>query len=265
VKLLESLRIRAASAVRRRAGRLAPARMILGDKPGRLDLRLDALDAPPAHLAVGAAASACGAPLDLDAWQERVVDFVQWAGPAPVRITAAADHALLPELVRFCHRLEMPTRVRTGPQGLGEARAEELLDRGMATCELVARSVGEAEDAARALVRARHSRAAPLRLVLELPTVTAEDSEAARGLGIDSVLAAAGWLGGDGAPGRPRSGGRCPVAATRLEVGPGGTLSICPFKAGGTAARLPEAAAELAGHRAAIRACARECHHPELV
>ncbi len=293
MKLIETLRIRATSRLRREKARLG-----LGQRPARLDIRLDGLDAPLPGEVPG---------LTLEAWQERVVELLQWAGPMPVRITAHAGHALLPDLVRFCHRLEMPVTVRTGPDGLSAARAEELLDRGMQLCELVAASLaGPGEDAVRALVHARNSRGVPLTVHVHVPISEASAAgaranfEAARGLGADGVVLCPPWQGvslsalartgvtaalaegwplqktsagarevlgsmSAGGPGAPRNGGKCEVGGLRLALLPDGSALVCPFKPGRASGPLADSGADLAAHRDAIRRCDRACGHPELV
>ena len=223
-------------------------------RPPRVDLRLDDFDGPE---------NVPPSTLDIDGWQEQVVAFVQWAGPMPARIIAHASHRDLADLVRFCHRLEMVTTVRTGPAGLDNRRAEELLDRGMAICELVVDALdAEAEEAARALVHARHSRAGQLSVHLHVRGHGQPSEELrtrARALGIDRVLGSPPWVGPDGLPGERRSSGHCPVASRRVLLLPDGAVVACPFK-GGAATTFPP---DLADHRAAVRACDRACAHPE--
>ncbi len=294
MKLLETLRIRAASAARRRAARFG-----VGERPARLDLRLDGFDAPTT--------AGAGAALRVDQWQERLVEYLQWVGPTPVRITAHAGHPFLPDLARFCHRVEMPVTVRTGPAGLDVARAEELLDRGMHVCELVTERIdAEAEAALRALVHARHDRALPLTVHVHVPIHegSADGARgvfaAARGLGADAVVLCPPWQGvalgpsaragvaaalgegwplqgtgrlarevlvalAPGGPGAPRSGGNCALGGTRLVLEPDGAARVCPFHPGLATGPLAESGAALAAHRAAIRRCDRRCGHPELV
>ncbi len=293
MKLIETLRIRATSRVRREKARLG-----LGQRPARLDIRLDGFDAPLAGDMPG---------LTLEAWQERVVELLQWAGPMPVRITAHAGHALLPDLVRFCHRLEMPVTVRTGPDGLSGPRAEELLDRGMQICELVATTLeGPGEEAVRALVHARNSRGVPLTVHVHIPITEASAAgaranfEAARGLGADGVVLCPPWQGLSlsatagaavaaalaegwplqktsagarevlgsmraGGPGAPRKGGKCELGGLRLALLPDGKAVVCPFKPGMASGPLADSAGDLGAHRDAIRRCDRVCGHPELV
>ncbi|MBM4391751.1 MAG: hypothetical protein FJ090_11570 [Deltaproteobacteria bacterium] len=250
MKLLESLRIRARSALRARVPSLAG----IVPRPPRVDLRLDDFDGP---------GNVPPATLDIDGWQEQVVAFVQWAGPMPARLIARADHRDLADLVRFCHRLEMATTVRTGPAGLSHARAEELLDRGMAACELVVDALdAEAEAAARALVHARHSRAGQLTVHLHVRghAEPGDDlSTRVRSLGLDRVVASPPWVGPDGLPGDARRGSHCPVASRRVLLMPDGRVTACPFK-GGAASTFPP---DLADHRAAIHSCDRACAHPE--
>jgi hypothetical protein len=68
-------------------------------------------------------------------------------------------------------------------------------------------------------------------------------------------------------PGVGRRSGACAVGGLRLEIGPDGRLSHCPFQAGAVAgsddARADARA--LSGQRAAIRACRRSCVHPDLL
>ena len=293
MKLLESLRIRASSRLRREKAQFG-----IGDRPARLDIRLDDFDAP---------APVSGTPLRVDQWQERIVEVLQWVGPLPVRITASAAHAFLPDIVRFCHRLEMPVTVRTGSAGLDVARAEELVDRGMARCELVVSELGGGEEAAvRALIHARHSRAAPLDVHLHLALAEGNAAHVkhvfpkARALGVDSVVLCAPWQGAawsagagagigealgegwplqgtssvarealermdGGGPGGLRSGGHCALGGLRLALAPDGMANICPFKPGSTAGPLAESGRALSDHRKAIRSCGRVCGHPELV
>lgn len=290
MKLLETLRIRASASVRRQKARFG-----MGDRPARLDLRLDGFDAP---------APIVGEPLSLERWQARVVELLLWVGPVPVRVIAEADHALLPEIVRFCHRLEMPVTVRTGARGLSPARAEELVDRGMGTCEVVTTLDVEGEAAVRALVHARHSRAASLTVHVHVPVGgegrLAAAFQSARGLGADGVVLCAPWQGAalaaaenadlaaalaegwplqktsnvakealsrlqSGGPGAPRASGQCALGGLRLALAPDGAASVCPFKAGSTLGPLADSGQALADHRASIRRCDRVCGHPELV
>ncbi|GDX80239.1 hypothetical protein LBMAG42_20500 [Deltaproteobacteria bacterium] len=233
-----------------------------------------------------------------------MVEALLWVGPLPVRVIADADHAFLPEIVRFCHRLEMPVTVRTGARGLTAAKAEELVDRGMGACEVVTILDGAGEAAVRSLVHARHSRAASLTVHVHLPVggegSLARGFQSARGLGADGVVLCAPWQGvtlgaavasdlsaalaegwplqkttnvakealsrlQPGGPGAPRAAGSCALGGLRLALAPNGAAFVCPFKPGSTMGPLADSGAALADHRAAIRRCDRVCGHPELV
>jgi hypothetical protein len=74
-------------------------------------------------------------------------------------------------------------------------------------------------------------------------------------------------LTGSGAPGVPRRSGACAVGGLRLEIGPDGALSHCPFMPGavhGSDVAADDARA-LVGQRTAVRACQRQCAHPDLL
>ena len=231
------------------------------------------------------------------------MELLQWAGSVPVRVIAEADHPLLPEVIRFCHRLEMPVTVRTGPRGLTMARAEEWVDRGMAACELVSDLDESGEAAVRALVHARHSRAVQFTVVIHASPggkLLSGVFTAARDLGADGVVIAAPWQGvalspparaeldaalkegwplqqtskvartaldrlAPGGPGAPRGQGSCALGGLRLALAPDGAAFACPFKTGSTLGPLAESGEALADHRALIRRCDRVCGHPELV
>lgn len=81
-----------------------------------------------------------------------------------------------------------------------------------------------------------------------------------------AALAALQQMRSNDGPGIPRRSGHCPVASLRLEVGPDGQLSACPFHGGTTkySGSMPDAWEALQEHHAKIRACPRECHHVEL-
>jgi hypothetical protein len=228
----------------------------VGEKPARLELDFDGFDSP---VALGAET------LSLEDWQERVVSFVQWAGLVPVRISGHAGHEYLADMVRFCHRLDMPTRVRTPAEGLTLAKAEELIDRGMMACEVVAPSVAAAEQAVRHLLHARLSRAAQLRVILHATSEVSESDRAiGRGLGIDDVVIVRPWRSAEGQPGTKRETGHCPVASLRVGIAPDGSVASCPFHTGTGTGLFPDATAGFDAHRAAIRACPRVCTHPTL-
>ncbi len=201
MKALEQLVVRART--RLREGR---AQVGLGGRPARLVLRLDDLDAP-GPIPAGS--------LTLDGWYDAVVRVVEWSGPLPAHIVARADHPLLADLVRFTHRLECPTTLRTSAAGMTPRRADELVDCGLervrvrvagvteATQQAVlGESVADTRRAIAALLEARASRGAPLEIVLEVPfdARTASELRAlhdeARVVGVDGVRVAAPWQGG---------------------------------------------------------------------
>ncbi|MES2638271.1 MAG: hypothetical protein V4850_02270 [Myxococcota bacterium] len=201
MKALEQLVVRART--RLREGRALAG---LGGRPARLVLRLDDLDA----------AGPIPAPsMKLEEWYDAVVRVVEWSGPLPVHIVARADHAFLADMVRFAHRLECPTRLRTTAAGITSRRADELVDCGLeqilvrvagvndATQQAVlGESVADTRRAIAALLAARVSRAAPLDIVLEVPFDVRSAPELralceeARSVGVDGVQVAAPWKGG---------------------------------------------------------------------
>jgi hypothetical protein len=201
VKALEQLIVRS-----RARWREERARRGLGGRPARLLVRVDDLDAP-----VPPPAST----LKLDDWHEAIVRVVEWSGPLPVHIVSRAGDRLLPELVRFAHRLECPTTLRTCAAGLSPARAEELVDCGVDRVLLrvaafedgvqgavLGESAADARAALAALAAARASRGAALDIVVEVPfdRVTVPLMRAtfdeARRLGADGGRLVAPWSGG---------------------------------------------------------------------
>jgi len=306
VKALEQLTVRARSRIRQERARFG-----LGGRPARLVVRLDDLDAPGA---VPAAA------LTVDGWFDAIVRVVEWSGALPVVVVSRPDHPHLAEIVRFAHRLECPTALRTAASGLTAARADELVDCGLERVVLRVAGVSEGVQAAvlgetvadtrraiAALREARESRAVALDIVLEVPFSdrTAPELRAlfqeAGAVGVDGVVAAAPWVGGNyepgslevlgwlqsqqvplnrtpsttfellramrgGGPGLARTRGACPVGTLQVELLPDGTLRSCPFKGDTATLRddMEPAWKALAAHRDAIRACDRACAHPLL-
>jgi hypothetical protein len=77
------------------------------------------------------------------------------------------------------------------------------------------------------------------------------------------------WGAGDGQPGRPRSGGSCPVGGLRMEIRATGVLLACPFLHPSVCFRpgrvgLAKAWASGGAHRESIRGCSRSCWLPDL-
>ena len=287
MKSLEQLLIRIRSGLRARLPR------VRGDRPpARLALRLDDHDAP------GPVPSGT---MDADGWYEAIVAILEWAGPLPVTVIAHADNPLLPEVVRFCHRLECPVTLRTDTNGLTVFRAEELVDAGVDVALVRLAHPAVTQFAVSALLSARRSRRAKLGIELEIPADSRLKATIAesRGMGVDGVRITAPFDGGpfDGetltwaeaqprpfhrtegdvfsalrrmsgdGPGCARERGSCPVGGIRVEILPDRTLRSCPFKEGPV--RLGEAAAAawsgLERHRAEIRSCGRRCAHPDLL
>lgn len=200
MKALEQFVIRARS--RYRQGR---ARVGLGGRPSLLVVRMDDLDAP---------VPLPSTTLKLDDWLEAVVRVVEWSGALPVRVISRADHRLLGEMVRFAHRLECPTSLRTTSVGMTRARADELVDSGLDAVAVRAAGVTDATQATLgeratdlwaaldALTAARASRGARLDIAVEVPfgppsaRELRELLDAARRRGADGVRVAAPWSGG---------------------------------------------------------------------
>jgi hypothetical protein len=99
-----------------------------------------------------------------------------------VLATHSAQHKLLPELVRFAHRLECPTLLVTDGVGSDLDRAEELIDRGLAKVRVLVASLdedvqravvgggaAEAQAAVQALLNARRERRSTLDVEIGLP------------------------------------------------------------------------------------------------
>lgn len=186
------------------------ARLGLGGRPARLLVRLDDLDAP---------GTVPEATLKLDDWFDAIVRVVEWGGALPVTVIGRADHRLLAEMVRFAHRLECPTTLRTSAAGLTRARADELVDCGLERVIVRVAGVSDAvqeavlgeraEDtraAIAALKGARASRGAPLDIVLEIAFDERGAMEIeplvreARAQTVDGVRIAAPWAGGPYTP-----------------------------------------------------------------
>lgn len=201
MKALEQWVIRSRARLRLGRARLAGG----AARPARAELRLDDLDAPGK---IGAET------LDLEGWYDAVVGIVEWAGALPIRVVARGGHPLLPELIRFGHRLECPVSLRTSAAGIDVARAQALVDAGLA--EIRVRVAGVSNGVQRAVLRetaadthraiaalldARRSRGSPLRILVEVPVDPRGAAElpeifgAARASGIDGVALAAPWRG----------------------------------------------------------------------
>ena len=192
--------------VRARAGVTDPAHV----QPARLVIRLDDRELPGV---LGA-----GDPLSLSDWRRLITSAVDWLGPLPVTVLAdhRADHPGLAEIVRFAHRLECHTTLVTDGSGVDRARAEELVDRGLAAARIlvggvsdavhravVGNPVVEACGAVEALLAAKQDRGAPLDVEVAIPWRGPADAEVravfgwARQVGADGVRLVAPWRARD--------------------------------------------------------------------
>lgn len=277
MKAIEQIRIHTIAAWRaHRAGRGGEP------LPADLVLRLDGFDAPDIEPVPT---------LKLEEWYERIIGVLVETGPLPVRVIARADNPLLAEVVRFVWRLECPATVRMGGR-VGRGVAEALVDAGARRIVLV-----DPVDSDLAELRAaRISRKARVDLLVEVGyrrgLSVAGEGARLRAAGADGVRVGAPWRGGpfepvaaweasfhrtpptvlhalprfdDDGPGVPRTRGVCPVGGLRVELGPDGRWSQCPFQPGHVeGGEFAVAWAALGAHRAAIRACSRACVHAEL-
>ena len=172
-------------------------------RPSRLLLRLDDLDAPGPLPATD---------LDVDAWQTQLVDLYTWAGVLPTVLVGRVGNPLVSSLIRFCHRLEAPTTLRTAGSGLNLRAAEGLVDDGLDSLwirmagaasheQLCEEPLGVTQDAVRAILRARADRKVPLKVGIEavfrlesareMPGIFREAKE----LGVDRVRVLPPWVG----------------------------------------------------------------------
>ena len=214
MRSLEHAIAEARAALRRasaRTGATDPRRL----RPARLVLRLDDADLP--------GCLGDGDPLTLAQWFRALTGAVDWLGSLPVTVLAvrSGGHPYLHELVRFAHRLECPTLVVTDGSGIDLARAEELIDCGMASVRVLVGGVSEgvhrsvvggalsdATDAVAAFVAARKDRAAPLDIEVAVPWQGAAATELravmgwAREAGADGLQVIAPWRAVD-LPGDP--------------------------------------------------------------
>lgn len=309
-----------------------------GAWPARLLIRLDDLDAPEAGTgrAVEAAAEAAQRPLPQgtfqtapgkwrihrreEGWQDLMLRVYAGAGVVPTRFVGRPDAPFLVSLIRFAHRLEAPTGLRTCGRGLTARIAEAWSDAGLGEVwvrlaglspalhrGVCGEEVAEAQAAILALIaaRGRGGLSGPMRVGVEVP-YTGEGAKEIAGVfrwaqevGADMCRVAAPWRGweapqtvvldllslyrppfnrtspgallalrrgGGEAPGVERRGGCCPVGALQWEVMPDMRLRSCPFQEGVATmdAEASEVRGQLAAHRGQIRACRRECFHPDL-
>ena len=178
-------------------------RLRRASRPSRLLLRLDDLDAPGPLPATD---------MNVEAWQTQLVELYTWAGVVPTVLVGRVGNPLVSSLIRFCHRLEAPTTLRTAGSGLSLRAAEGLVDDGLDRLwirmsgaasheKLCGEPLGLTQDAVRAILRARADRKVPLKVGIEavfrlesareLPGIFRE----AKDLGVDHVRVLPPWLG----------------------------------------------------------------------
>ena len=123
MKMIEQLLAQSRASVRR-----ARARLPGTPPPGRLVLRLNDHGVPDGRPRIE------GEPMNLKRWRELLAGFHHWLGPLRVTIAGGAPGraALLVDLVRFANRLECPTHVVSGIEGLDDDRVDALIGCGVA-------------------------------------------------------------------------------------------------------------------------------------
>ena len=207
-----------------------------GAWPARLLIRLDDLDAPDAGTgqAIASAAEAARRPPPQgtfqtapgkwrihrreEGWQDLILRVYDEAGVIPTRFVGRPEAPFLAPLIRFAHRLEAPTGLRTCGRGLTGRIAEEWADGGLEEVwvrlaglspelqrEVCGEEVEEAQAAIRTLIAAR-GRAGkglipPVRVGVEVPYTEAGAKEIAgvfrwaQEAGADMCRVAAPWRG----------------------------------------------------------------------
>jgi hypothetical protein len=138
------------------------------------------------------------APASLERWQHQLLAVIDWLGPVPVTFLTRSHRlpALVPELIRFLHRLGCSVSLYGVDSGIDDELALRLVDLGLERACLVlggvtpdlhaevsGRSVGRTTAAVTALVRAREQRGASLDVVVDFPCTpgTAKDLPAVMG------------------------------------------------------------------------------------
>jgi len=131
-------------------------------------------------------------PLPLATWRELLVSAIDWLGPVELTLMAGSHtgDALVPDLVRFAHRLGCRVRLVTDGTGMDRALALHLVDRGLAGVrvlvggvsdevqqQVVGNTAEQATGAVFALVGARRDRVAPLDVEVATPWLRPADTE----------------------------------------------------------------------------------------
>jgi hypothetical protein len=164
-------------------------------KAARLKIRLDKLGAP-GPVPVNPSFS-------LDAWYERILEVME-GGVIPVEFIAYPQHPRLELLIRFCHRLEAPTSLRTEGTGLDRRVADALVDAGLQQLWLLIEQPATIPDtfiAIEQLKASRSDRKSPLKIGVEALFVASWARElpgifrASRLAGIESVRLLAPYQG----------------------------------------------------------------------
>jgi MoaA/NifB/PqqE/SkfB family radical SAM enzyme len=105
--------------------------------PARLVLQLDDRDL--------AGTMGTGEELTLQEWNQTIAQVIEWLGPVPVTVIATRNttDALVPELIRFAHRLECPTTLVTDGTGIDVDKAVELLASGLSSIRVLVGGVSD--------------------------------------------------------------------------------------------------------------------------
>jgi hypothetical protein len=190
-------------------------RSLLADPPGargRFVGRLVGARTPtPARVVLDLGRSWSGLPVEADQdperWFQVLLAAVEWLGPVPVTFLNRSRclSPLVPDLVRFAHRLECSVSLYGVDGGVDDDMALQLVDRGLQRACLVlggvtpdlhaevsGRSVGRTTAAVTALVRARERRRASLDVVVDFPCTPATAKD------LPAVLGWARQAGADG-------------------------------------------------------------------
>jgi len=167
--------------------------------PARLVLRVDDGDLPGS---IGISDE-----MSVQDWNQLIAQVVEWVGPVPVTViaTRSAGDPLVDALVRFAHRMGCHTTLVTNGTGIDAARAEMLLDVGLASVRVLVGGVSdgiqrqtvgntaqEATRAVAALLNAKRDRASRLDIEIGIPWVNGVTVE---------LKAVVGWAKQAGADG----------------------------------------------------------------
>ena len=198
MRQLENNLIRARGILRRAWSRMATTDPELV-APARLVLRVDDVDLPGA---IGTSGE-----MSQQDWNQLIAQVVEWVGPVPVTVIAthSGGDPQVDALVRFAHRMGCHTKLITDGTGIDEARAEMLLDVGLAAVQIlvggvsdgiqrqtVGNSAQEATRAVAAFLNAKRERGSTLDIEIGIPWVDGVTAE---------LKAVVGWAKQAGADG----------------------------------------------------------------